>query len=231
MTKTFLPLNLQLFAEGGAAGGSGTGAGGGTGQPAAGGASAGAAGASPGNQGSGQGNAAAGFDYDRLASLIQGKQTVAEDAVLKNYFKQQGLSQDEAKQAIAAFKAEKAKNQPDVGALQSELTQAQKAAQEALLQSAATMAAVSLGIDAKTIPYVLKMADLSTVAGQDGKINEEALKNALNKVLEDIPALKPQAKGSAGFVRVGAAGSSGQTGKGTDGPVSLKDAVSEALKK
>ena len=207
MTKTFLPMRLQLFAEGGAAGGAGTG----SGQPAAGGQSTGGqpAGAAAAPAGGSQGNAAPGFDYDRLASLIQGKQSVAEDAVLKNYFKQQGLSQDEAKQAIAAFKAEKAKNQPDVGTLQSELTQAQKAAQDALLQSAATMAAVSLGIDPKTIPYVLKMADLSQTAGQDGKVNEEALKNALNKVLEDVPALKPQAQQASGF-QIGAPGNGGQ---------------------
>ncbi len=204
MAKTFLPMRLQLFAEGGATGGAGTG----SGQLAAGGQPAGAAAAPPAKSCS-QGNAAPGFDYDRLASLIQGKQSVAEDVVLKNYFKQQGLSQDEAKQAIAAFKAEKAKNQPDVGALQSELTQAQKAAQDALLQSVATIAAVSLGLDPKIIPYVLKMADLGQAAGQDGKVNEETLKNALNKVLEDVPALKPQAQQASGF-QIGASGNGGQ---------------------
>lgn len=78
------------------------------------------------------------------------------------------------------------------------------------------MAAVSLGIDAKTIPYVLKMADLSQVMGQDGKINDEAMKQALNKVLEDVPALKPQAAGSTGFVQVGAASGQQQAGTSDD---------------
>ena len=87
---------------------------------------------------------------------------------------------------------------------------------KAQMQSAATMAAVSLGIDAKTIPYVLKMADLSQVVGQDGKINDEILKAALNKVLEDIPALKPQAAGSTGFIQVGATGGIQQTQSATD---------------
>ena len=108
-------------------------------------------------------------------------------------------------QAIATFKQQKAAQQPDVGAIQQQLTQAQAVAQKAMIDSAATMAAVSLGIDAKTIPYVLKMADLSQVMGQDGKINDEALKASLNKVLEDVPALKPQASGSTGFIQVGAA--------------------------
>lgn len=216
MKKALLPMKLQFFGDP---------------SPAAGGDPAPGASGAP-----AQGGGAPAFDYEKLASLIQGKQTVAEDTVLKNYFKQQGLSQKEAAQAIAAFKQQKAQNQPDINALQGQLTdaqtqlsQAQAVAQQAQIESAATVMAVSMGMDAKTIPYVLKMADLSKVMGQDGKINEETMKSALNQVLEDVPALKPQAKGSSGFVQVGAAGS-GQH-QGADGPITLKDAVSEALKK
>ena len=146
------------------------------------------------------------IDYDRIAQAIAGKQSEAEDKVLRGYFEQQGLSREEMGQAIAAFKQQKAANQPDVNALQAQVTQYQAAALQAQIQNAATLAAVGLGIEAKTIPYVLKMADMSQVVGQDGKINEETLKNALNKVLEDVPALKPQVAGSTGFVQVGAAG-------------------------
>ena len=96
--------------------------------------------------------------------------------------------------------------------MQTQLTQAQEAAKQAQIQNAAILAAVSLGIDAKTIPYILKMADLSQAVGQDGKVNEENLKAALNKVLEDVPGLKPQAAGTTGFVQVGAA--SGNAGAG-----------------
>lgn len=66
----------------------------------------------PAPQGTPQGNAPA-FDYDKLASLITGKQSVTEDTVLKSYFKEQGLSADEMKEAIGAFKKQKAKNTPD----------------------------------------------------------------------------------------------------------------------
>lgn len=97
-----------------------------------------------------------------------------------------------------------------MSAVQSELAQTQAALQRPQAENAAMMAAFGLGIDAKTVPYVLKMADLSGAAGQDGKINEEALKNALNKVLEDIPALKPQAQPAKGF-RIGAPGGGQQT--------------------
>lgn len=136
MRKRF-PMNLQLFAEGG---NTGSGTGGQSGQ----GVSTGSQGAGSGSQGgaAGQGQPGAGdgtgiqFDYEKLAGLIAGKTSVTEDTVLKSYFKQQGLSQEEMAQAIQAFKAQKAANQPDVGALQSQAAQAQKAAQEAQLEKA-----------------------------------------------------------------------------------------------
>lgn len=158
-----------------------------------------------------QGQQAPVIDYTKIQQMLEGTLAAKEDTALKAYFKQQGLSQEEMDQAIAAFKQQKAASQPDVGAMQQQLTQAQALAQKAMIDSAATMAAVFLGIDAKTIPYVLKMAELSQVMGQDGRINDEALKAALNKVLEDVPALKPQASGSTGFIQVGAASGQQQT--------------------
>mgnify|MGYP007000683146 CR=1 FL=1 len=147
------------------------------------------------------------IDYGKIQQMLDGTLAAKEDTALKAYFKQQGLSQQEVEQAIAVFKQQKAANTPDVGAMQNQLTQAQEAAKQAQIQNAAILAAVSMGIDAKTIPYILKMADLSQAVGQDGKVNEENLKAALNKVLEDVPALKPQASGTTGFIQVGAASS------------------------
>jgi hypothetical protein len=164
------------------------------------------------NQSNQQGAAPA-IDYGKLQQMLDGTLAAKEDTALKAYFKQQGLSQAEVEQAIAAFKQQKAANTPDVGAMQAQMAQAQAAAQQAQINSAAVMAAVSLGIEASTIPYVIKMADFSQVAGQDGKINEETLKAALNKVLEDVPALKPQASAASGFVQVGAASGSQGTGQ------------------
>lgn len=153
------------------------------------------------------------FDYDKLANIISGKQSVTEDTVLKNYFRQQGMSKEEVDQAIAAYKSEKAKNQPDTNELQSKLAEAQKQAQEATINQAATLEAISLGIDAKTIPYILKMADLEKSIKDDGTINQEALKEAISTVLEDIPALKPSAKENKGFQYAGS-GDNNQTEEG-----------------
>ena len=176
-----------------------------------GGAAATGTGGSPAQQpGAAQQPATPAIDYDKIIQLVAGKQTATEDSVLKGYFKQQGLSQEEMNQAIATFKQQKAANQPDVNVIQTQLEKAQAAAQKATIENAATMAAIGLGLDVKSIPYVLKMADLSQVMGQDGKINDETMKNVLNKVLEDVPALKPQTQQTTGFVQVGATGGAGQ---------------------
>lgn len=199
MHKTRLAMNLQTFAEG-ETGGNGTS--GTTGE---------------GTSTAPSGNQPVQIDYEKIANIVAGKQSATENSVLKGYFKQQGLTKEQMDQAIAAYKEQQAANQPDVAGMQSQiaetqnqLTAAQKAAQDARVESAATMMAVSLGVDAKTIPYILKMADFSQVTGEDGKINEETLKAAVNKVLEDVPALKPQAGGNTGFSQIGTGGNPAQ---------------------
>lgn len=197
MRKKFR-MNLQLFAEP-------TGGAGGTEPPAA-----GQGQQTPPASAGGQPPAAPQIDYTKIQQMLEGTLAAKEDTALKAYFKQQGLSQEEVEQAIATFKQQKAAQQPDVAALTQTVQAAQAAAQQAMLDKEATLAAIGLGLDAKTIPYVLKMADLSQAVGTDGKVNTEALNTALNKVLEDVPALKPQAAGATGFLQVGASGGSKQ---------------------
>lgn len=142
------------------------------------------------------------IDYDKLASIIQGKQSVTEDKVLKTYFEQQGLSPEEMKQAIATFKNQKAKNQPDISAMQQQIATNAKLAQEAAVRQAATMEAVNLGLNAKTIEYVLKLASFEGCTSEKGEADPEKIKAAINKVLEDVPALKPAENQNTGF-RIG----------------------------
>nr|DAK63053.1 MAG TPA: Major head protein [Caudoviricetes sp.] len=195
-----IPMNLQTFAEGGE-GGNGNAGTGGSGEP-------------------GTGNGQAGqqsfqFDYDRLANIIAGKQSATEDSVLKEYFKQQGLTKEQAEQAIADYKQQQAANQPDIAGMQTQLAQAQQAAQKAQLDNAAMMQAVKLGITPEKIPFVLKLADMSAVMDKEGKISEENLKTALDNVLKALPELKPQTQQQTGF-QIGAPGSNQQQANQND---------------
>lgn len=191
-----MPMRLQFFAQPDGAGG-----GSGTNEP-------GSTNPEPNNQNQNS-QSGAQIDYDKIQQMLNGTLKAKEDTALKAYFKQQGLSQEEVEQAINTFKQQKAANTPDVNAMQTQLIQAQDAAQKAQVENAAIMQAVQLGIDSKKIPFVLKLADLSEVVDKEGKINDETLKAQLNKVLEALPELKPQANQQTGF-QIGASGSNQQ---------------------
>lgn len=154
------------------------------------------------------------IDYGKLDELIGKRVTVAEKGVLKSYFKEQGLSEEEAAEAIKAYKANKQAQTPDVSEISNQLAEAQKTAALAELEKAATLEALTLEIDPKTIPYVLKLADFSASRAEDGKISAEALKAALEKVLEEVPAFKSQKEDNLGFQQIGA-------GSGTKEPGGL----------
>lgn len=168
-----------------------------------------------------QGNPAPAFDYDKLASLINGKQSVTEDTVLKSYFKEQGLSADEMKQAIGAFKEQKAKNTPDIAKMQAAIDTANSAKTTAEINQSAVFEAIKQGVDVASIPYVLKMADFSAVI-TDGKINTEKLTEAVKKVLDDVPALKKTADNSAGVQKIGGDGNGTSDGTKPNSSVPTK---------
>lgn len=186
--RNTLPMKLQLFAEGGDGNG---------------GQSAGGANEQAGQQGNQNNQQAAGVDYDKIQAMLDNATAKKENAVLKSYFQQQGLSEDEISQAIATFKQNKqqqTEQQQNANAsLQNEVAAAQKVAEQAQIELAATKVAMTLGINAKTVPYVLKMADFSKAKGTDGKISEDNVKSALEQVLKDVPALKPATDSNGGF--------------------------------
>lgn len=144
------------------------------------------------------------IDYDKIASILDGKQRATEDSVIKGYFKQQGLSEDEMKQAINTFKEEKAKRTPNIDALNQQIADANTRATNAEIKLQAMTMAGELGVPANKMPYLLKMADLSNVV-KDGNISEEKLKENLANVLKDVPELKATAENTTGF-KVGADG-------------------------
>ena len=188
MRKT-LHMNLQFFAEGGDGNG---------------GQNAGSNNNGQAGQQSGQNNQqTAGVDYDKIQAMLDNATAKKENAVLKSYFQQQGLSEDEISQAIATFKQNKqqqTEQQQNANAnLQNEVAAAQKVAEQAQIELAATKVAMTLGINARTLPYVLKMADFSKAKDTDGKISEDNVKAALEQVIKDVPALKPVQEGNAGF--------------------------------
>lgn len=161
----------------------------------------------------GQQSAGPAIDYDRIQTMLTGTLQAKEDTALKAYFRQQGLTADEVQQAIMAFKAEKAKNTPDIDGLTAQADAAVKAAAKANLRAEAMLLSDDLGITVKTAQYVLRMADIEGVADETGKVDAAKLKAAMEQVLTDIPQLKGTAGGGpketddkTGFRKVGSSG-------------------------
>ena len=132
MRKT-LPINLQFFADSGD-GNSGQNAGGDNGQA--------------GQQGNQNNQQSAGVDYDKIQAMLDNATAKKENAVLKSYFQQQGLSEDEISQAIATFKQNKqqqTEQQQNANAnLQNEVAAAKQLAEQAQVELAATRVAMTL---------------------------------------------------------------------------------------
>lgn len=150
--------------------------------------------------------APAAIDYDKIQKMLDGTLAAKEDTALKSYFKQQGLSAEEAEQAIKDFKARKAQSQPDIAGMQRDLAEARQSALTSRIQLEAYGMAAELGVEIAKMPYILKLADLSKAADEKGKIDKEALKEAVSAVLESLPELKKQEGTQTGFRPVGADG-------------------------
>lgn len=208
MKKNLLPMNLQHFAEGGGKAEGATPPGTGTEQQAG---ISQQSNTDPegGNQTAGTGQQAV-INYDRIQEMLNGTIAAKEKTALKAYFKEQGLSQEEAEQAIAAFKAEKASREPDVNALQEQLTQQKEAALRANVEKEAMFLADEIGVELSTMPHLMKLADLSKATDDTGQINKEELKAALNKILEELPQLKTNREQQQnGFRQIGSGGQQG----------------------
>ena len=165
------------------------------------------------------------IDYDKIASILDGRMKATEDSVLKGYFKSQGLTGDEMAQAINMFKADKASKTPDVEALNAQIAEANKRALNAELELKATGIAAELGVSTAKVPYLLKMAD-TTKATKDGKIDKVKLKEALEAVLNDVPELKTKnQENPLGGFKIGA----GNDNSGNSNPDLLNSQLAAAF--
>lgn len=148
----------------------------------------------PGTQ---QQNPGANIDYDKLAQALERGTAQKENAIMKSFFDQQGISEEDAKQLISDFKAQRAAKQTD---LQKENEQLKAQILQGKVDTAISKAATELGIAAANVPYVTKLADLTGATNDKGEVDSKKVKEALEKVLTDVPAFKAtDTKDTKGF--------------------------------
>ena len=217
-----IPMNLQLFADGGDSGSGDSGTAGGSSDK----------GKESNGGKDGAGGSAVTFTAEQLAEIskmLAGGAEAKENKTLQSYFKQQGMTEAEVAEAIKAYKTQRDAGKPDVEGMTKQLSEAQGAIQKAAIREEAYKMCDDVGVNVKTMGYILKMADFKDAVGKDGKIDSEKVKAAVNAVLEDLPQLKPDKRGNGGFRQIGGDGS-GETGK--DGKtMTLADAIKEHYNK
>lgn len=107
-------MMLQLFEDGGGGAGSGDGQGGG-------------AGTGGGDQGGNTGRASGSggtYTYEQAEEIASARASKAERSALANYFRSQGMTEQEITQAIHDFKEQRARRHPDAEKLQKDLDDA-----------------------------------------------------------------------------------------------------------
>lgn len=147
------------------------------------------------------------IDYNKIeAMIIKGVQQ-KESAILKSYFEQQGMTEDEVKNAVSQYKANKTKTADEQKNAYADMQKENEQLRAQILQSNINSKAfdigLDMGVDKNAVAYLIKMADLSKVVDEKSEISEEAIKNAFEQVLKDVPALKASTNSNEGF-KVGA---------------------------
>lgn len=154
------------------------------------------------------------IDYNKIQEMIDLKNTRTEDSILKSYFQKQGLSEEEMNSAIESFKTNKAQKEQEANQnnlnLQNENASLKAQILKMQVNEVANGCALEMGVDAKTIPYLIKMTDLKTAVDDKGQVLKDAVTTALTKVLEDLPQLKSQSTQSKGFTKIGAENNNAQ---------------------
>lgn len=157
-------------------------------------------------------------NYDEVFKKLDSILDKRSEGIAKSALKDNGYEDEEMKDILSQYRASKqAKiNETDntISTLTKERDEAIKSLQRERLNNEALKQARELNVDDKTIPYLIKLADFSNINDDKGAISGDKVKEALNKVLNDVPSLKKsEEKGTAG-VTVGADTSKGSQPSG-----------------
>lgn len=148
------------------------------------------------------------IDYEKLAQIVAGKQSVTEDSVLRGYFKQQGLSKEDADKAIAEFKDRQKQNDPAAKAIELQKKVDQYEREKLLAKK---------NVRQEDYDYVIFKASQMV----DDKTTFE---KAVDKFLKENPRFT-----SAGGYRVDTSVSGGSAGSGTH-EETKNEAVNQAIR-
>ena len=158
-------------------------------------------------------------DYEQLATVVSKRTSGTEDKVLQGYFKSQGLSQEQANEAMTQYKTAQATKQQEVALAQQKIVK-ENADLKAQIQNSQIDAkvaelATTLGVQLDKLPFLSKLIDRSTAAKEDGALNDENIKTSIENVLKAFPDFKGTTQ-AGGFQQIGGSGNQGSGGNAFD---------------
>ena len=172
-----------------------------------------AAGTQPTPAGENTNTTAPAIDMEAIAAKAAEIAAKKENAVMKSFFEQNGLSKEEAEKAIAEFKAQKAKQEEadkNDAAKQIKKAQDELAALKAELEKERYDKSIleickSEGVKEGREQFIANMIKQTDVM-KNGTFDKEAAKTAVKAALEMIPELKAseQAPAQGGVIKIGA---------------------------
>lgn len=146
--------------------------------------------------------------FEKLDSIIDNKS----NGVARSALRDNGFEDEEIKSIVKQWRDNKQtksqENTTKINDLTSQVSTLQNQLITEKINNQAFLCGLDLGLDSKTIPYVVKLADLSTATNDKGEISIENIKTAMSKVLDDVPSFKPS-NNNNGFMKVGADTSNG----------------------
>ena len=147
-------------------------------------------------------------NYDEIFSKLDAILDKRADGLARSALKDNGVEEGDIAEIVRAYREQKqAKATEQAAALsdaQKTIADLQRQLSDRAIDDAFSAAALELGVDAKQLPYITRLAARDGILGVDGAPDAEKVKEAIGKVLEDVPALKASANANKGFVPVGA---------------------------
>lgn len=160
-----------------------------------------------------------GVDYGKLEEIINKGINQKENSILKSYFSQQGLSEDEMKEAIANFKnsrkSEEEKNNKSLEDLTNNYSNLQKQFNQERLNNALNLSLMKKGLSEEQIPFISKMVEVDGILNDKSEINQDKLNENIEKVFKAFPNLV-QKEDNKSFVQVGVSNNNSQYEESSD---------------
>ncbi len=131
-------------------------------------------------------------DMEELGRIVRERTARAERSVLRDYFAQLGLNEDQAKEAEEAYRAAKNNTTPtkeQLEAAEERAKSAEKTARHAQNAAEARVQMALLGVREEFFADVLKLADEGlSEAGEGEAPDADRVRRAIEKVIERVPS-------------------------------------------